>query len=278
MNAVRVGTYRALVHLLLGVVAGLSLLPLYWLATCAFKSQPQIFATPPQWIPSPWRLENFQQLWRETTIVRAFFNSVVISVGFVTLSLFLCSLAGYAFAKFPAAPGNSRLYSLVLATMLIPGAVTLIPNFVVLAKLGLVNTYLSLIVPGAAGAFGIVWMRQYIHSHIPDEMLSAARTDGCTEFEIYWRIVLPMCRPALAALGIMQLIGSWNNLMGAFLMLRTARMQTLPVLIYLLQGENRTPFGMLMAGGMLATLPLIAAFVLLQKQFISGITAGAVKE
>ena len=101
--------------------------------------------------------------------------------------------------------------------------------------------------------------------------------DGCTEFEIFWRIVMPVCRPALAALGIMQLIGSWNNLMGAFLMLRTADMQTLPVLIYLLQGETRTPFGMLMAGGLLATLPLVIAFIVFQRQFISGMTAGAVK-
>ena len=269
---------RLPVYLALTVAALASLWPLYWLATSAFKSQPEIFATPPDWIPSPWRTENFRKIWRETTIARAFANSVIISGGFVTLSLFLCSLAGYAFAKFSAAPGSRRLFSFVLATMLIPHAVTLIPNFVVLTKLGLVNTYFSLIIPGAAGAFGIFWMRQYIASHVPDDLLSAARIDGCSEFEIYWRIVLPMCRPALAALGIMQLIGSWNNLLGAFLMLRTPNMLTLPVLIYLLQGEHRTPFGMLMAGGLLTTLPLVVAFLLFQRQFISGITAGAVKE
>jgi ABC-type glycerol-3-phosphate transport system permease component len=269
---------RIAAYVLLGAVALASLLPLYWLAISAFKSQPQIFATPPQWIPLPPRADNFQQIWRETPIARAFVNSVIISGGFVALSLFLCSLAGYAFAKFPGAPGASKMFGFVLATMLIPGAVTLIPNFVVLTKLGLVNTYWSLIVPGAAGAFGIFWMRQYIAANVPDDLIAAARIDGCSEFEIFWRIVLPVCKPALAALGIMQLIGSWNNLMGAFLMLRTADMQTLPVLIYLLQGETRTPFGMLMAGGLLATLPLVIAFVLFQRQFISGMTAGAVKQ
>jgi ABC-type glycerol-3-phosphate transport system permease component len=269
---------RIAAYALLGGVALASLLPLYWLAISAFKSQPQIFATPPQWIPLPPRMDNFQQIWRDTPIARAFVNSVIISGGFVALSLFLCSLAGYAFAKFPGAPGASKLFGFVLATMLIPGAVTLIPNFVVLTKLGLVNTYWSLIVPGAAGAFGIFWMRQYIAANVPDDLIAAARIDGCSEFEIFWRIVLPVCKPALAALGIMQLIGSWNNLMGAFLMLRTADMQTLPVLIYLLQGETRTPFGMLMAGGLLATLPLVVAFVLFQRQFISGMTAGAVKQ
>jgi ABC-type glycerol-3-phosphate transport system permease component len=270
--------WRALTYAAIAAVAAASLFPLYWLAISAFKSQPQIFAVPPQWVPSPPNVDNFRQIWRETTIARAFVNSVVISGGFVALSLFLCSLAGYAFAKYPGAPGAKKLFGFVLATMLIPGAVTLIPNFIVLTKLGLVNTYWSLILPGAAGAFGIFWMRQYIDAHVPDDLLNAARIDGCTEFEIYWRIVMPVCRPALAALGIMLLIGSWNNLMGAFLMLRTADMQTLPVLIYLLHGETRTPFGMLMAGGLLATLPLVIAFIVFQRQFISGMTAGAVKQ
>jgi ABC-type glycerol-3-phosphate transport system permease component len=270
--------WRGLAHAAVLLVAAASLFPLYWLAISAFKSQPQIFALPPQWFPNPIRIDNFRQIWEETTIARAFINSVIIAGGFVALSLFLCSLAGYAFAKYPAAPGANKLFGFVLGTMLIPGAVTLIPNFIVLTKLGLVNTYWSLIIPGAAGAFGIFWMRQYIDAHVPDDLLNAARIDGCTEFEIYWRIVMPVCRPALAALGIMQLIGSWNNLMGAFLLLRTPDMQTLPVLIYLLQGETRTPFGMLMAGGLLATLPLVLAFIIFQRQFITGMTAGAIKQ
>ena len=268
---------RLLVYAALALAAAASLFPLYWLATSAFKSQPEIFATPPEWVPSTWRLDNFEQTWRETRIVRAFANSVIVSVGFIALSLFLCSLAGYAFAKFPRAPGHGKLLAIVLATMLIPGAVTLIPNFVVLANLGLVNTYWSLIIPGSASAIGILWMRQYIAAHVPDDLLHAARIDGCGEFEIYWRVVLPTCRPALAALAVIQLIASWNNLMGAFIMLRTEDMQTLPVLIYLLQGEARTPFGMLMAAGLLATAPLVVTFVLFQRHFVSGLTMGAVK-
>jgi multiple sugar transport system permease protein len=121
-------------------------------------------------------------------------------------------------------------------------------------------------------------MRQYIASHVPDDLLAAARIDGCTEFEIYWRIVLPVCKPPLAALGIIALIGSWNNLMNAFIMLRTPDMQTLTVLIYLLQGETRTPYGMLMAGGLLTALPLVIAFILFQRHFVSGLTTGAIKQ
>ena len=279
---VRVGRIRELirrsaVHVALAALSLVFLFPFYWLAISAFKSQSQIFATPPQWIPSPLEWRNFVDIFRETHLLRAFVNSVVIAAGHVTLALFLCSLAGYAFAKYPNAPGAKKLFAFVLGTMMIPHAVTLIPMFVILMKLQMVNTYWAMIIPGAASAFGIFWMRQYIAAHVPDDLLYAARIDGCSEFGIYWRVVLPIAKPALAALGIILLIGSWNNLMWAFLILRTEQMQTLPLVIYLLQGETRTPFGMLMAGGLLTTLPLVIGFLLFQKHFISGITSGAIK-
>ena len=269
---------RGLLYVALTVLALVFLFPFFWLLTSAFKTQAQIFSLPPQWLPRPLIGQNFIDLYRETNLPRAFLNSVIISGGHVGLSLFLCSLAGYAFAKFPQAPGHGRLFAFVLGTMMIPGAVTLIPTFLILVRLGWINTYWALIVPGAAGAFGIFWMRQYMAANVPDDLVHAARIDGCSEFGIYWRVALPIAKPALAALGIMQLIASWNNLMGAFIALRTQDMLTLPVVIYLLQGEIRTPYGMLMAGGLLTTLPLVLAFLAFQKQFISGITAGAIKQ
>ena len=229
-------------------------------------------------MPIPPHFDNFIDVANQTDLPRAFLNSVITSGGNVALTLFLCSLAGYAFAKYPLAPGHKKLYSFVLSTMMIPGAVTLIPTFLVMVHLHLVDTYWSLILPGAVGAFGIYWMHQYIDSHVPDDLIAAARIDGCSEFMIYYRIVLPTITPALAALAIMQLIGSWNNLMWAFVVLRTPNMFTLPLVIYLLNGELRTPYGMLMAGGLLATLPLVLAFLFFQRQFISGITDGAVKQ
>ena len=268
---------RALQIALLSGLALAFLLPFYWLAISAFKSQGEIFATPPTWFPHPVRWQNFAEIVRETHIVRAFFNSCLISAGHVTLALFLCSLAGYAFAKFPTAPGHKRLFAFVLGTMMIPGAVTLIPTFVVFMKLDLINTFWAVILPGSASAFGIFWMRQYIAAHVPDDFLHAGRIDGCSEFGIYWRIVLPIAQPALAALGTILLIGSWNGLLWPFLVLRTQEMETLPVLIYLLQGETRTPFGMLMAGGFLTTAPLVLAFIAFQRHFIAGIATGAVK-
>lgn len=269
---------RGAVYVVLTAAALVFMFPFYWLVISAFKTQAQIFANPPQWLPHPATGRNFGDIARETNLFRAFLNSVITSSGNVLLSLFLCSLAGYAFAKFPQAPGHGGLYTFVLGTMMIPGAVMLIPTFLVMVRLHWINTYWALIVPGSVGAFGIFWMRQYMSSSVPDDLVSAARIDGCSEFGIYWRIALPIARPALAALGIMQLIGSWNNLMWAFIVLRTPEMFTLPVVIFLLNGEIRTPYGMLMAGGLLTTLPLVLAFLFFQKQFIAGITAGAVKQ
>ena len=269
---------RGALYALLTVAAILFLFPFYWLLVSSFKTQGQIFTMPPQWLPHPFIGQNFVDLSHQTNLLRAFLNSVVTSAGNVLLSLFLCSLAGYAFAKYPQAPGHGKLFGFVLGTMMIPGAVMLIPSFLVMVHLHWIDTYWALILPGAVGAFGIFWMRQYIGANVPDDLIHAARIDGCSEFGIFWRIVLPIARPALAALGIMQLIGSWNNLMWAFIVLRTPAMFTLPVVIYLLNGEMKTPYGMLMAGGLLTTLPLVLAFLLFQRQFIAGITAGAVKQ
>lgn len=268
---------RVFIYVLLICLSLLFLFPFYWLILSAFRGPNEIFQLPPRLFPNQLQTVNFVDLFRQTKIARAFFNSVFIVATQCLLSLFICSLAGYAFAKFPAAPGNRKLFAFVLGTMMIPAAVTMIPVYVILMKLDWINTYRAMVVPGAASAFGIFWMRQYMAANIPTAILDAARMDGCSEFGIYWRIALPLARPALAALAVILLIGSWNNLMWAFIILQTDDMQTLPLLVYLLQDETHTPYGMLMAGSLLATLPLVVAFLIFQKQFISGLAAGAVK-
>lgn len=259
------------------VAAVIFLGPFYWLLVSAFKTREEIFQIPPNMFPFPPTFGNFREVFGQTMILRAFLNSCVIAFGHVALTLFFCSLAGFAFAKYPRAPGNRFLFACVLGTMMIPGAVTTIPVFIVLTKLHMVNTFWALVVPGSASAFGIFWMRQSMMSQVPNELLEAARIDGCSEFGIFARIVLPISKPVLAALGILTLIGSWNNLMMAFVVLRTETMYTMPLMIYMLLGELRTPYGMMMAGGVLTTTPLIVAFLLLQRQFIEGMTAGALK-
>lgn len=268
---------QAVIYAAMLAVVALFVFPFYWLLISAFKTKAQIFVLPPQFVPDPVVVQNFADVFRTTPIARAFVNSCVIAGGHTLLALFLCSMGGYAFAKYSRAPGRDKLFAFVLGTMMIPAAVTLIPVFIVLTRLHLVNTYWAMILPGAANAFGIFWMRQYIAANVHDDLLAAARIDGCSEFGIYWRVALPIARPALAALGILVLISSWNNLMWAFIVLREKTMYTMPLLIYLLHGELRTPYGMVMACGLLVTLPLIVAFLVFQRSFIQGITAGALK-
>jgi cellobiose transport system permease protein len=270
---------RFMAYTLLIALSLVFLFPFYWLFISAFKGTEQIFVTPPQWIPAPWQTSNFRDVldMQHVDVFRSFFNSVVISVGHCALVLFLCSLAGYAFAKYPHAPGRDKLFIFILGTMMIPGSVLIIPLYVIMMKLHAINTYWSMIIPGAANAFGIFWMRQYISGNVHDDLLDAARIDGCGEFGIYWRVVLPIITPALAALGILTFLFAWNNLMSAFLFMRTKDMYTLPLVIYLLSSEPRVPYGMVMAASLLATAPLVVAFLLFQRYFIAGITAGAIK-
>lgn len=268
---------RALAYGLLGISAVLFLLPAYWLVVSAFKTQSRIFSHPPEFIPLPPVLVNLSDVFEQTPLLRAFINTSLIAAIQVSLTLLLCSLAGLAFARYRHAPGHKFLFGFVLATMMIPGAVTTIPVFIVLAKLHMINTYWAMILPGAANAFGIFWMRQYIGQNVPEELYDAAEIDGAGPFATYWQIVIPIIKPALGALGVLVLISSWNNLMWAFITLRTENMQTMPLLVYLMQGDQRTPYGLIMAAGLIATVPLVIAFLIFQRSFISGVTAGAVK-
>ncbi len=251
--------------------------PFYWLFTSALKETGEIFRTPPSLIPSPPSLENTFDLIRETTFEYAFFNSTFITVTHTALALFLCSLCGFAFAKYRRAPGNNALFSFVLATMMIPVFITLIPIFKIFAMIDWINTYQSVILVGIVDAFGVFWMRQYVASNVPDDLLDAGRIDGASEFKLYWNVTLPVIRPGLAALGIFVFLRCWNNFLWPLVVLRTEKMYTMPVILYLLHGETRTPYGQVMAGAALATLPLLIAFILFQRQFISGVLAGALK-
>jgi multiple sugar transport system permease protein len=180
------------------------------------------------------------------------------------LNLLLCSLAGHAFALLDF-PGRDRLFGLVLATML------------TMAWLGWLNEHKALIVPGACGALGIFMMRQYIGSTVPRELVDAARLDGCGEFGIFWRIVLPLTLPALGTLGLITFIGSWNNFMGPLVVIRDMDLYTVPLALRALQGSGQTPWGALCAGAAVAVLPLLLMFVVASRRLIDGLTAGAVK-
>ncbi len=203
-------------------------------------------------------------------------NTFFISFAATILRLFFCALAGYGFAKFRF-PGRNILFSVLIASMIVPFAITLIPLYIMMVKFNWVDTFLPLIIPGAASAFGIFFMRQYIRS-IPDELLDAARIDGCSEFSVFTRVILPVITPGLISIGLIFFMQVWNDFLWPLVILKTPENQTLPVMIATLSGLSATnmyPFQMAVA--VISITPLIAIFLIFQRRFTAGITFGAVK-
>ena len=263
--------------LLLG--AFLSAFPFYWMFVLSTQSTQQIFSWPPQFMPGNNLIVNYENMFTIIPFWRNFANSAFVAITYTTLSLLFCSMGGYAFAMYRF-PGRTWLFGLMLATMMIPWMAGIVPWFILISKwLHWINRYEALIIPGAASAFGIFWMRQYIQESIPHELLDAARIDGCHEFSIFFRIVAPLLMPAFAALGIMIFIGNWNGFLGPLLVMQEKTMYTLPVALSLLRQDPRRGFdaGVLMLGTALATLPMLIVFLMATRRFMAGLTIGAVK-
>ena len=263
-------------YAILVVVGVVFLLPFYWGVISSFRPTAQFFELPISFIPNPFSLENYQELFERSKFGRGLLNSAYLAIIAVILQVGFCSLAGYTFAKLRF-PGRDRLFAGVLLTMMIPVGVGLIPNFIIMARINWIDTYLPLIVPGIANAFGIFWMRQICIS-IPDDLLDAARIDGAGEFSIFARIVLPLIRPALAALAIFVFLGSWNDFLRPLVYLRSQENFTVQLWLSVLsrQGNVGQP-ALVMAGSVLATLPIVVMFAAFQRHFIAGLTAGSGK-
>ncbi|MDI6642378.1 MAG: carbohydrate ABC transporter permease, partial [Elusimicrobiota bacterium] len=189
-----------------------------------------------------------------------------IAISITVLSLFVNSLAAFAFAKF-SFPGKEKIFALLLATLMIPGQMTMIPVFLLLKSLGLLNSYLGLIIPAAASAFGIFLIRQFMLT-IPNDLIESARIDGCSDFRIYWNIILPLCKPVLATLGVFTFMGSWNDFLWPLIVMMKESKYTLPVALANLSGEYVTEFGLLMAGSVIVVAPIILVFVFAQRFII----------
>jgi multiple sugar transport system permease protein len=277
MNArtVRLANSGAL-HLLLAAVAACTLLPFFWMLSTSFKSGGGLFTYPPEWVPSRPTLEWYVRLTTEVNFGLHFRNSLIVSVCVTALGLFLNSLAGYAFAKHRFR-GRDRLFGLLLATMMVPGQVTMIPVFLLLKNLGLLNSFAGLIVPVSVNVFGIFLIRQFMMS-IPNDLIESARMDGCSEFRIYWSVVLPLCRPVLATLGIFTFMDSWNDFLWPLVVMVREEGYTLPVALANLNGQHPTSFGLLMAAAVVVVMPVIAVFLAAQKHVIQGIATSGMKE
>ena len=247
--------------------------PFAWAIVSSFKDRGDIMST--GFLPRRWILQNYAVLFAETAYLRWLLNSVIVSIGAMALGMAVCSLAGFAFAKYRFR-GQAVLFWAVIAAMSIPPFTTVIPLFGWMAKLGLINTYPVLVLPFAANAFGLFMMRQYF-STLPDELLYAARIDGCSELRLFRSVFLPLARPALGTVGILIFIASWNSFIWPLVMMRSEDMFTLPVGIAGLNSEQSPEYGKIMAAAILSSLPIVTVFFLLQRQIISGLTHGAVK-
>lgn len=261
---------------LLIVAAWVTLTPLLWMVLASFMPAGQATTFPPAVIPRPFTLAHYTTLFTRQHLARYLFNSAAIALAITGISVLFNSMAGYAFAKLRFR-GRTRLFQTLLAGLVVPVQVGMLPLFLLMKQLGLVNTYWGVIIPGMASIFGIFLMRQYALS-VPDELLDAARIDGMGEFRIYWSIVLPLCRPVLLTLAIFTFLTSWNDFMWPLIVLGDDAHYTLPVALANLSGEHVQDTELMMAGAVLTILPVMAAFGLLQRYYIEGIMLGGVKE
>ena len=263
------------VYAVLTVAAVVSVAPMYWTLAASFKPQSDILTTTLVLIPHRFTVENYSLLFTETWFVRWFLNSLLVGSATTLLALFFCTLGGFALAKY-AFVGRRLIFALILITVAIPQFVTVIPVFSLMVQLGLVNTYWALILPFAANPLGIFLVRQYMVS-IPSELLEAARIDGCSEFGLFWRVVLPVARPVIGAVGIFVFVHTWNQYFFPLIMMTTPEMQMLPVGVAGLSGFFFTRYGMIMAAAVLSVAPVMIVFFTMQKQFLAGLTEGSVK-
>ncbi|BFT73533.1 carbohydrate ABC transporter permease [Paenibacillus sp. P36] len=250
--------------------------PFYWIMTGAFKIQTVATAIPPEWFPLQPTLSNWLELFKNP-IWRWTLNSFIISIVEMIAVCLVSSTAGYVLAK-KLFPGRRIIFTMFIAAMALPKQVILVPLFTMLADFGWVNTYYGLILPAIGWPFGVFLMKQFAQT-IPGELMEAAKMDGCSEIRLFSTIILPLLKPALGALAIFTFIASWNDYFSQLIMIRSTTMMTLPLGVSMMttQSEFMTNYGVLMAGAALASVPMIAIFLVFQKAFTQGITMGAVK-
>ncbi len=266
----------AALHAVLG--AGLLAMvgPFLWMLLSSFKTEGEAREVPPTWWPNDPTLENYWELFTRLDFPQYFTNSAIVALLVTLGNLVICSATGYALAKLPF-PGRRALFALVVANVMVPQVVTFVPVFVLVSNLGLVNTYAGLILPNLALAVNVFLMRQFMLS-LPDELLESARMDGAGELRIFWQIVLPLSRPALATVGILTFLGSWNNFLWPLVVATTEDKYTLPVALALYSvGQNQTRYGLLLAGSVVVILPVLLVFMVLQRHFVRGIATTGLK-
>jgi multiple sugar transport system permease protein len=266
---------KAMLYTILIVAAILCLLPFIWMISASLMANGHSNVYPPRFLPDKVTFIQYKNLFARLNIVKYFFNSLVVSVGVTLVSLFINSMAGYAFAKYKFA-GEKNLFKLLLSFMIVPAQVTMLPLFLMLKYMGLINTYLAVIIPGMASVFGIFLIRQYLLA-IPDSLIEAAKIDGASDFQIYFTLILPLAKPILITLAIFTFMGTWNDFLWPLIVMTNDSMYTLPVALANLMGEHNQDTELMMAGSVVTIIPVILVFLSLQKYYIEGIMLGGIK-
>jgi multiple sugar transport system permease protein len=264
---------------LYAVMAGglfLVVIPFVWMVISSFKPEAEVMTVPPTWWPETPTTDNYDQLFTKLDFPTYFANSAIVAVATAVGNMVFCSMLGYALAKLQF-PGKRLVFVLVLGTLMVPGVVTFIPLFVLTTNLGLTNSLPGMFLPYLAGPFGVFLMRQYILG-LPDELIQAARVDGASELRIFFSIILPLCGPAVATLGILTFLTSWNNFLWPLVVATDESKFTLPVALALFAvGQNATKYGLLLAGSVVVVLPVLLVFLFLQRRIIQGVAMTGIK-
>lgn len=266
---------QRLLILALAVVSALFLGPVVWMCLMAVRPQAEVFSRTLHILPSQFAWQNLSRAWNMYPIADWFFNSVVLTIIGASLTVFLDLLAGYAFAKFNFV-GRDALFIVFLCTLMLPTQVFLVPQFLLTAHLGGMNTYWAVILPKAAETYGIFLARQFL-VQVPDDLLEAARLDGASEWTIFWRVVVPLSRPAIAVLAILSVLGVWNDFSWPMVILKDQHALTLPVGLSHLQGEHVTDWTGIMIIAMISIAPVLLMFLALQRYFVQGIARAGLK-
>lgn len=263
-------------YVVLTLLLILVITPFVWMVLGSFKTQTELLQSPPTWLPEVWTLDNYQRLFDRLAFSRYFTNSTIVAIVVTVGNLLFSSMLGYALAHLRY-PGKNVIFGAVLGTLMVPGLVLFIPQFVLIVNMGLANTLPALILPFLVQPFGVFLMRQFFLG-LPGELKEAGRIDGVGEVGIFFRIYMPLAVPAFATLGILTFLGSWNNFLWPLVVATTERTYTLPVALALVStGQNQTDYGLLMAGATIVVTPILLIFLLFQRLFIEGIATTGIK-
>ena len=264
-------------YIIMIILALIFILPLLWMLSTSLKPKREWFSATIEWLPRTFTLENYTNIFNNasTPIERWFINSLVVATVTTLLILVVDALAAYAYARMEF-PGRKQLFGLLLATLFLPGIMFLVPNFVTVANLGLLNNYAGVIIPALAGVFGVFFLRQFFAS-IPKELEEAAEIDGANKLQIFYKIILPLSKPALATLGIITFLASWNDFLWPLLVLKDRDLQTLPPGLRTLQGAYTSEYGLMMAGAVIVAIPVLIIYIALQRFIVQSVASTGLK-